>query len=41
VSQVLTVDRADLEDKATGRLSKPYLEDLDDGLRLVLALEER
>jgi mRNA interferase MazF len=40
ISQILTVDRLDLDEKATGQLSKPYLEDLDDGLRLVLALEE-
>jgi len=41
VSLILTVDRSDLDEKAAGRLSKPYIEDLDDGLRLVLALEER
>lgn len=41
VSLIFTVDRSDLDEKAAGRLSKPYIEDLDDGLRLVLALEER
>jgi mRNA interferase MazF len=41
VSQVMTVDRSDLDDSATARLSKPFLDDLDDGLRLVLALGDR
>lgn len=41
VSQLVTVDRADLDDPATGRLSKLFLDDLDDGLKLVLALGDR
>lgn len=41
ISQILTVDRLDLDEDSVGNLSKPYLEDMDDGLRLVLALEER
>lgn len=39
VSQVLAIDRSDLDGAAVARLPKPYLEDLDDGLRLVLALD--
>ncbi len=39
VSQILTVDRTDLDEEAVAALPKAYLEDLDEGLRLVLALE--
>lgn len=39
VSQILTVDRTDLDGGAVAKLSKAYLDDLDDGLRLVLALD--
>lgn len=41
VSQIVTVDRSDLDESATGLLPKPFLDDLDDGLRLVLALADR
>ncbi len=41
VSQLVTVDRSDLDESATGQLSKPFLDDLDDGLRLVLDLADR
>jgi len=41
VSQILTVDRTDLDDEAVSSLPKAYMDDLDDGLRLVLALEDR
>ena len=40
VSQILTLDRADLDGDVVGRLSPSDLEDLADGLRLVLSLEE-
>ena len=40
VSQILTVDRADLDSEVVGRLSRSDLDDLADGLRLVLSLEE-
>lgn len=39
VSQILTVDRSELDDHAVSSLPKAYLEDLDDGLRLVLGLD--
>jgi mRNA interferase MazF len=41
VSQLVTVERSDLDDSAMGRLPKQFLEDLDNGLRLVLALGDR
>lgn len=41
VSQILTVDRQDLDDDVVSKLSKDYLEDLDDGLALVLGLQDR
>jgi mRNA interferase MazF len=41
VSQIVAVDRTDLDESATGRLPKPFLDDLDEGLRLVLALGDR
>lgn len=39
VSQVLTVDRSDLDGAAVAKLPKAYVDDLDEGLRLVLALD--
>ncbi len=41
VSQILTVDKVDLEATVVGTLPKRYLEDLDDGLALVVGLQER
>ena len=41
VSQILTVDRADLDEEAISMLPGTYLDDLDDGLKLVLALQDR
>lgn len=40
VSQILTLDRIDLDDEVVGCLSASDLEDLADGLRLVLSLED-
>lgn len=40
VSQILTVDRTELEAQAVSCLPKAYMDDLDDGLKLVLALED-
>jgi mRNA interferase MazF len=40
VSQILTLDRADLDSEVVWRLSPSDLDDLADGLRLVLSLEE-
>jgi len=39
VSQILTVDKDDLDGDPVATLSKAYLEDLDDGLKLALALD--
>ena len=39
VSQVLTVDRDDLDGAAVAKLPKAYVDDLDEGLRLSLALD--
>ncbi len=41
VSQLLTVDRSDLDDEPVSGLPDAYMEDIDDGLKLVLALEDR
>lgn len=41
VSQILTVDRSDLDDEPVSGLPDAYMEDIDDGLKLVLALEDR
>lgn len=41
ISQILTVDKADLDEEVVSKLPKDYLEDLDDGLSLVLGLHER
>jgi len=40
VSQIATVDRLELEDPPTGRLPRQAMEDLERGLRLVLALSD-
>ena len=39
VSQIMTVDKMDLDEEVVGLLARPMLQDLADGLRLVLALE--
>ncbi len=41
VSQLVTVDRADLDEKPVAHLSSGTMEEIDDGLRLVLALGDR
>jgi mRNA interferase MazF len=39
VSQLMTVDRSELDGAAVAKLPKAYVDDLDEGLRLVLGLE--
>lgn len=41
ISQILTLDRTDLDESPVGMLPKAYLADLDDGLALVLGLQDR
>lgn len=40
-SQILTLDREDLDDEPVATLSKARLEEIDDGLALVLGLDGR